>query len=252
MVFRAIILITCVAGCLWTTEAEDRVLDSLLRKGNVARNAFDNEQAMEWYSRAHTHAPASFEAFTKMVRAYVDLAEDIRRRRRAEELLRSALVFTDTLRDLFPDSVEAHFLVALAGANLAFHVNGREKLNLSGVINDAALKAIELDPSHAPSHVIMGGYHRHVATTSDFLKALARWRYGKELVGSLEDSERYLRKAVALDPSDPYAHLELAKTYLEMDNSEHAHKHLRILLRLPVVDHRHSKLEEEARELLEG
>jgi tetratricopeptide (TPR) repeat protein len=248
--FPRLIVITVMAVSVRATENCRIAADSLLAAGDRAYEAFDNARALQAYTDAYAREPGSYEALMKMVRACVDLAEDTRRKRNAEELLWTALAFADTLRMHFPDSVDAYFLVAVAGANLAFYCNGKEKLDLSERVIRAALHAIKLDPSHVPSHIIMGGYHRHVSLTSDLVKAIVRWRYGKELAGTLEESERYLVRAVALDAANMYAHLELAKTYLAMEDTARSHEHLRTVLRLPTTDHRHDELKEQARELL--
>jgi thioredoxin-like negative regulator of GroEL len=69
--------------------------------------------------------------------------------------------------------------------------------------------------------------------------------------GSLEKSIEYLKKAVALNPSVIVSRLELAKSYLAVENLPSARNLLASIRKLPIQfsdDARHKK---EAEELLE-
>jgi len=68
--------------------------------------------------------------------------------------------------------------------------------------------------------------------------------------GTFEMSKAELQLAVKLAPNDIYHELELGKTYEIMDKDAKAAEAYRKVLELPIVDHRDSFYQEEARDLL--
>jgi len=225
-------------------------IDSLLKAGNSAYDEYNNDAALEAYQKAYDQCPSSYEAFMKTTRAHIDLGEDTDDSERKKELLQQGLELANNMREEYPDSMMSLFLTAIAAADLAQLSGGREKVKLAHALVDNIRRAIELDPSYSPSHVVLGAYQREVALANDFLKALSRWLFGGVPEGTLEDSERNITKALELDSKNLYAHLELAKTYLAMDRTEEAREHLREVERLPVTTHQGDELKKQASELL--
>ncbi len=225
--------------------------DSLLAAADNAYEAYENAQALETYREAYRRCPDSYEALMKLTRAYNDVAEEVQEDN-AEDIFRVALRHADTLRQKYPDSMMGYFLSAAVAGNLARTSGGEQKVRLSRVVEKNARKAIELDSTYSPSYVILGSYYREVATTGGWLKTIARLLYGELPDGSLEDSRRVLEKALELDPENPYAHLAMAETLLEMDKDPSARDHLQTVLELPVTSHYDPVLKREARELLQG
>jgi tetratricopeptide (TPR) repeat protein len=225
-------------------------IDSLLSAGNKAYEAFDNETALSAYQKAYDECPGSYEAFMKTTRAHIDLGEDVENSDRKQQLFEQALDLSEKLREAYPDSMMPFFLTSVVAANLAQLSGGRRKVDLAHTLVDNIERAIELDSTYSPSYVVLGAYQREVATASEILKTISRLFFGGVPDGTLEESERNITKALELDPNNLYAHLQLAKTYLELDRTREAREHLREVERLPVTTHQGDELKKEARELL--
>ena len=114
----------------------------------------------------------------KTTRALNDIGEDIGGRKGADFFIR-ALKYTDTMQFKYPDSLQSYFLRAAAAGNLALYKGGKTKVELAKTVETNAKKAISIDSTYAPSHVILGIYYRQVAMAGRFQKSLARLLYKK-------------------------------------------------------------------------
>jgi tetratricopeptide (TPR) repeat protein len=225
--------------------------DSLVAIGDSLFDAFENRAALDAYTDAHRQCPERYEPFMKQVRALIDVGEEApqdQRRRWFDEALKR----TDALKQMAPDSLQSWFLAAAASGNLAQIVGGRTRVQVSRLVVDNAERAIAIDSTYDPSFVILGTYYREVATASDFLKFLAELVFGGVPEGSLEDSRRVLQQALRLNPRNMYAHLEMARTNLAMGNQQQAIPHLEKVLSLPVTNHYHPELKDQAKAILQN
>lgn len=243
------ILLTGLAAVTPTISADDgKQCQSLLEKGDKLYSDFQNKEALEAYRTAHEQCPGRYEPLMKYTRALNDVGEDTG----DHEYYRKSLERAKQMKEEYPDSMMAWFLAAASAANLADNSGPQQKVKLSSEVNENIRKTIAMDSAYAPAHVVLGGYLQRVATTGDFVKGLARMFLGDVPEASLEESEAHLRTALELEPRNMFAHLELGRTLISADRVEEARKHLQEVLDLPVTNHQHPELKEEARQLMES
>lgn len=113
-------------------------------------------------------------------------------------------------------------------------------------------RAIELDPYDPAPFVVLGAYHRELATVPLVVKVVAKTFLGGYPPVSLEQSEHNLRRAIRLDPADVTAHLELARTYEAMGEDDRARAELGAARTAPVRERLDVVLQEEASRRLAG
>jgi tetratricopeptide (TPR) repeat protein len=65
-------------------------------------------------------------------------------------------------------------------------------------------------------------FEREAAKLNWLERTIARIVFGEELNGSFTTAERFLKKAIALDPENATAYFELGWTYLAMDDKRSA------------------------------
>jgi len=243
---RAVVLaILCIAqqaGCI-SPCAE------LIDFGDAAYARFDNHAALENYTKAQQACPNQYEPLFKTIRATISCGLD-KGGKEGARLISLGLNGTDTMVQRYPDSLQTHFLRAVAAGNLARASKGRQKVKLARIVDEHARKAIAIDSSYAPAYTILGCYYYEVAVAGKTIKAIARLIYGKFPEGTLEDSERTLLKALQLDPTSIYAHLQLAKTYIAMKRKQDARNQLCIIENLPETFHLDPELKMQARQLI--
>lgn len=228
------------------TAEESNKCNSLMEKGDEFYGDFQNKEALDAYGKAHEECPGRYEPLMKYTRALNDVGEDTG----DHEYYRKALDRAGDMKKQYPDSMMSWFLAAASAANLADNSGPQQKVKLSSQVDENIRKAIAMDSSYAPAHVVLGGYLQRVATTGDFVKGLARMFLGDVPEASLEEAENHLRTALSLEPNNMFAHLELARTLISANQEQEGQKHLRRVLELPVTNHQHPQLKDEARQLL--
>jgi tetratricopeptide (TPR) repeat protein len=216
--------------------------ESAIDSGNAAYARFDNILALRLYSGAHAECSHNYEAAMKMTRALIDAGED-RGVPRSESLYARALLHADTLRTLYPDSVQPYFLTAMAAANIAEIKKGARRIPFARLVEQNIRMSIRKDSAFAPSYVVLGALSREVAVSSPVLKALGRLFFAWDSHLTLTDSERSLRKALSLAPKNVYAHLELAKTLVAMGRKKDAVAVLKRMRELPRMWHQDPELQ---------
>ena len=127
-----------------------------------------------------------------------------------------------------------------------------KQIDLAGEIREAIEKAIALDPQNGFAYHAYGIWHRKMAEIGKTKRLFAAVLYGRSVPkGSLDQSIDYLRKAVALDPTVIASRLELAKSYVAVENWTLARKFLVSVRELPIQFSDDAKHKQKAEQLLE-
>gem|GEM_PF-1507540 len=196
---------------------------TFLALGDQYYARFDNMRAYEEYVRAHALAPVEFETLVRMVRIHNDIGRlMLRRNDSAEVWYEKAVEYAELLLDRYPDRAESHFWVALAQGSLVPFRSVSEKLDIGKFVIRHAQRAIELDSTFAPPYVLLGILYREAARLKWYERFVANVVFGGSLPGTIEDSRRVLERAVALDSTDIFARVELARTHRFLGNQETA------------------------------
>ena len=221
---------------------------ALIDSGDADYAKFRDTAAYSFYAKALEQCPG-YEPLMKTTRALNDIGEDIGGKRGAP-YFQKAMDSADSMQKKYPDSLQSYFLEAAAAGNLAPYKGMKMKVLLARAVVSNAKKAVAIDSTYAPAHVILGSYYRQVATAGGFQKSLAKAFYGGVPDGTLEESLRELRRAVELDTTNIFAHYELAQTYHALGNDGEAKAELRIVDALPDNDNEAARLQHDARALL--
>ena len=105
-----------------------------------------------------------------------------------------------------PKNANAHYLFAYAAGRYSQRISVSKALaqGFGGRIRSALEAALALQPRHAEAHIAMGAYHAEII---DKMGALV----GGLTYGAKRDAgEAHFRKALALAPESPIAHIEMA------------------------------------------
>jgi tetratricopeptide (TPR) repeat protein len=105
-----------------------------------------------------------------------------------------------------PRNANAHYLYAYAAGRYSQRISIMKALSqgYGGRIRTALETALALQPKHAEAHIAMGAYHAEII---DKVGALVG---GLTYGAKREAGEAHFRKALALAPDSPIAHLEMA------------------------------------------
>lgn len=201
--------------------------------------------------------PQNAEALSKMARVYIDFGDMIpeaspdwqekrlKEYRTAEEYARGAV-------NANPNSTWGHFYVAAALGNIAALSSVEKQIDFAGEIRAAIEKAISLDPRNGFAYHAYGVWHRKLAEIGKMSRMLASFFYRRTIPqGSLAKSIDYLQKAVSLNPTVVVSRLELARTYVALENWAQARNLLNSVQNLPIQFSDDAQNKQKALQLLE-
>jgi tetratricopeptide (TPR) repeat protein len=222
-----------------------------LEKGDRFFEKLNNERALTEYQKAYDAAPTHFEPLLRMSRLYNDLGRlALQTSDLSESYYRKAIGFAEQLHRYHPDRAESYFMLALCHGSLVPFKTLREKLELGRDVEHNARKALTIDSTFSMAYVVLGIFYRSVSRLGWMEKLIANTIFGKNLYGTLEDSESMLKKALHFDPANSFAYFELASTYRAMGREEAAVEALRKVLALePKSLREHQQLEVARRRL---
>ena len=111
----------------------------------------------------------------------------------------------------------------------------REKVRLGKEIKSLADQSLALDSENALGNAVLGIWHFELARLSGVEKFFAHLLYGDVPEGSFETALKFLRIAIARDPSNIHYRLFCIKALLELDRKAEAQAQADEALKLPEI-----------------
>ena len=228
-----------------------------LQKADELYASFKTKEAHGELLRVLSLDPQNAEALSKLARVYIEFGDMIpesspdwqekrmKEYRTAEDYARKA-VKAD------PNSTWGHFYIAASLGSMAGSLPVSKQIDLAGEIRGAVEKAIALDPQNGFAYHVYGIWHRKMAEIGKMSRMFASVFYGRSLPkGSVEKSIEFLRQAVSLNPTMIASRLELARSYVAVENWSLARNTLKSIQELPIQFSDDSKHKQKAQQLLE-
>ena len=209
---------------------------ALIARGDSADAAMDVRGALRIYREAERLDPRNPELLWRLSKIHTSMAISAGEGKRAMQLVERSIDYARRAVETAPRLAMAHATLAVAYGQKAMFAPNSEKMELSKRLRDSALRALELDPSNTVALLVLGIWHREVASLSWVVRLLLKAVYDDVPDASLEESRRLLARAVQLQPRGIMARLEFAKTLVELDEENEALRQLRTAVALPVSD----------------
>ncbi len=243
----------CLCVGLVSTAYSQQPAALLLSQGDTAYDAFDNQTAINFYEEALLADTTDFETLIRLGRTNYDLGLDLIAEGKLKEAFNrfeNAIINSRALVTHYPDSAQAHFLLAATSGNLALFKNGREKVILGRIVELHSKKAIELDTTLSYPYVSLGIYYRELSRLSWLERTLAKVFFGRLPEASIDKALDLLEKAQQLRFNFPFLHFELAMTFMALDQNEKALHHLETLVSLKPETTQDARNQEYAKKLI--
>jgi len=241
-VAAAMLLLTRVAAAQSATEH--------IELGDKEFSARNLAAALQHYEAAVAADSSNVDALWKASNAAVDLGEfnDAERQSyytRGEQLGRLAVKAN-------PNSANAHFALAKALGRVALSKGKRDKVKYAGVVHDEVNQAIRLDSLNAGALHVLGMWNAEIMRLSGFERWAARNLLGGGVLGEAnwDNAQRYLERAVALEPNRITHRLDLAAVYADRDETAKAREQYEAIAKLPVADYNDPRYKQLAEERL--
>jgi len=201
-------------------------LPTALSRIDTLRTQGDFRAALARADRLQRRHPDEVEILWRRALLLSDLGRRLDGKDETIKHHRRALQVADSARAVDSTHPRAHLVTALAAGRLTLHVGASKRIRHSRTVKRHCDRALALDSTLAPAYHLRGRWNRQVADIGAFKRALVRTFYGGLPDASFAAAVADFKHAIALE-SKPYNHLELAKTYLEMDREEDARDQLR-------------------------
>ena len=238
----AMLLVTGVALAQTPTEQ--------VAAGDKEFQARNLVAALRLYEAAIAADSLNVEALWKAANSAVDLGEfnDAERQSyyaRGEQLGRLAVKAN-------PNSSNAHFALAKALGRVALSKGKRDKVKYAGVVHDEVHEALRLDSLNAGALHVLGMWNAEIMRLSGFERWAARNLLGGGVLGEAnwENAQRYLERAVSLEPNRITHRLDLAAVYADRENTAKARAEYEEIAKLPVTDYNDPRYKQLAEERL--
>ena len=229
-----------VLACLMASSAPlcGQTAADQIRQGDEYYAQFNDQKALEEYLAAAQAEPENYEALWKTARAYFDLGDlmdpkDDSAKEKQRQFFTESLGYARKAVRANPNDTWGHFFVSAAQGKYVLTRSKKEQINASKAIKATIEKAIELDPNNDLAYHAMGIWHRTMADIGGAQRFLGGMIYGSIPMGTNEESERNLQKAITLKPDYTNHHLELGRTYLAMKKYDLAKQEFQKTLELP-------------------
>lgn len=236
---------------------DDSPVSGSLQKADELYAAFKPKEALPELLKVLDLEPQNAEALSKIARVYIDFgdaipestadweAKRLKQYQIAEQYARKA-VKAD------PNMVWGHFYIAASLGSMATVSPVAKQIDMAAEIRSAIEKAIALDPQNGFAYHVYGVWHRKMAEIGKMSRMFASVIYGRSIpTGNMEKSIEYLNKAVALNPTVIASRLELARSYVAVENWPSARNFLTSIAGLPIQFSDDAKHKQKAEQLLE-
>jgi tetratricopeptide (TPR) repeat protein len=215
------VCLSLVAALLGTTAANEQAA-ALITEGDRFDSRMDSESALKAYLQAETLRPEDPYLLIKIAKQYgestVDAKEPALKLERSEE----ALEYSLRAVALDQQHADAHLAVAICYGRLLNQVPPRTKVEYSREVKRYTEQALSLDPKSDYAWHMLGRWHQGAANMGGLTKGIVKIVYGGLPPASLDDSAKFLEKAVALKPDRVSHHIELGRTYASMGRVDDA------------------------------
>ena len=226
--------------------------------GDSFMTAAMTAEAIQAYRSDLEEDPGNATLHYKLSIALASLAQETPGRDGDEETLMEAVRAAGEAVRNDPDLSRAYTALSIAVGSYCQHLahvyrikRAREVIDLAEQAKAAVEYAVVLDPYDFAPHTILGVWHRELMIVHPAAKAVARLILGGYPDVSLEESARFLSRAVDLAPNRVTVRMQLARTYLAMDDVDAALRELEMVVELDPQSGFERLEQEEARELIE-
>ncbi|MFL6514466.1 MAG: tetratricopeptide repeat protein [Chthoniobacterales bacterium] len=224
--------------------------DDLLTKGKVFEKKFDAKQALPLYLEAEKLEPKNPDVLVHIARIYRFEMSDASAKQEKLRLGHLALDYSNRAAACGPKDCDAQLAPAVTLGKMLPYLPTIEQISASPRIKQAVDKALALDPKNDTAWHVLGRWQRVLADVSTMKRYVAGMIYGKLPVGSNEEAERDMKKAISLNPDRPMHYIELGRVYAQMGRTEEARKFINKGLAMPDTDKDDAETKDRGREAL--
>jgi len=221
--------------------AAGKSVAALVAQGDSARDRFELEAALKDFDEALAADSLDYAANWKAAITLVDIgkrtpdsipdAERDRRFQRAEQLARRAVAVN-------PKGPDGFFVLANVIGRTALTKSPKERVKVANAVYDYVTTALSLDHRHDGAYHVLGRWNAEIMRLSSVERFFAKSFMGgrRFSLASWDEAQKYLERAVELNPTFIYHRLDLAAIYIDRHKYPQAREQLEKIPTLPRRD----------------
>ncbi|GBF98259.1 hypothetical protein Rsub_10922 [Raphidocelis subcapitata] len=211
---------------------------SWVAKGAAAERSLQLREALACYQSALALDPSNLENLCRVAKQWSDLTYEPGATTDDVVVANSkAVEYADRAIALAPQWSGGYVAACVSRGRLALVSDNKTKVRLAKEAREAAVTALELDPTDDLAHHLMGRWHYEMAQINFVVRQLVRLVYGASLApGTLTDALAEFQAAAALSPGRLIHRVELGRTYLRLGRKAEALRELQAGVELEVED----------------
>ncbi len=207
--------------------------------GIAANDAHDPRTALLHFQAALDQDSMNYEANWRGAMTLLTLGEQLGTRSRNPErdsLYALAERYARHAVERDPAGADGHFALASSVGQAALTKGQKERIRRAKVVRSEALRALALNPRHDGAYHVLGRWNAEIMRISGFSRFFAKSFLGAGIFKEASWSKAIynMEKAVELDPSRIYHHLELGEIYADRKRYKDAETQLRLVDSLPL------------------
>lgn len=212
--------------------------DDLLAAGNRELAARRAVSALALYEGALALEPNRYDALWRTASTLVDAAEYHGNAARRKAMFGRADTLARRATRVDPSRPEGHFQLSRILGRVALSAPVRERTQYAIAIRDAALRALDIEPTHAGALHVLGRWHAEIMRLNGVMRAIAKTFMGGKVFGeaSWREAVRLLEAASAAEPARTVHLLALGQVYRDAGDKTAARRALEAAIVAPLVD----------------
>lgn len=245
-----------VAPSIQPTPLSAQVVSVTVRDGvtraDEYHEALDPAAALESLRGALQSDSTRFDALWRAARETVNLGMLSDDDREAQQWYRASVDFAERAVREAPDSAQGYQWLSIALGRAALLEGPRKRVEYAVAVRENALRAVEIDSTAAGAFNVLGEWHAEIKRLNGLTRFAAERLLGAETFGlaSWTEAERWLQRAIELEPDAVIHRLALARVYLDLDRRAEAREQLNRAVELPTTQPTDPQSRREAEELL--
>ncbi|HEU4564072.1 MAG TPA: tetratricopeptide repeat protein [Gemmatimonadaceae bacterium] len=223
-----------------------------IKLADQAYDALKPADAITHYEAAIAADPKDYDALWKASRTLVDLAEFEQDAAKRQNWYKSAELYARRAIEAKPDDAEGHFSLARALGRVALTLGAKERVKYAGDVRNEALEALKYNPNHAGALHVMGVWNAEVMRLSGFSRFMAKNFLGGKVFNSASwpEAQRYMEKAVEVDPERLTHHLDLGRVYADRGMKDKAREQFELVVNGKAREYNDPQYQRQAAEAL--
>jgi tetratricopeptide (TPR) repeat protein len=223
----------------------------LYERALAAQEELRTEDALALLLQVEKVAPDNAKVLQKIARQYSDSTIDTSDDARQNLLLERALDYSQKATEIDPTDPVNMLSLAVVKGKIATLLGNKAKVEAARIIKADARRAIELDPTYAWAHHVLGRWHREVDELGSIARFFTKILYGGLPEASIEEAVFHLGKATELEPENLNHFLELGFAYRAAGEEEKARTNFERGLSMPIKEKHDEAAKTRARRALQ-